>query len=202
MIKAIIFDLFNTLTTGKGHPEDVIIEKFNLKCNYAKVEKIVCGTLYKDQKSYLNTIIKELDLPNTEKTKKILLNIFKKDFSYKKINPEMIKLVKFLKTKKIKLAILSNILFPMYDIIQKNNLNKYFDEILYSYQYGLIKPNINFFKLALSKLNLKSDEVLMIGDSLNSDIKPAKLIGLNTIHFKNVEQLKTELLKFSINLSK
>lgn len=202
MIKAIIFDLFGTLTNGKGNPEKKIIKVFNLKHNYFYVVKFVCGTCFKDWDSYLGAIINGLNLPNTRETKKTLLNIFKQEFAKERINQEMVNQIKFLKSKKIKLGILSNIPNPIYDIIRKNNIQNYFDEILYSFNKGLIKPDPDFFDLMLSQLGVKCDETIMIGNSISSDIKPAKELGMNTIHFEDANQLKKELSSFSIDLVK
>jgi HAD superfamily hydrolase (TIGR01549 family) len=198
MIKAVIFDLFGTLTNGKCNPEEEIIKTFNLKPDISDVEKLVCGTYFKNWDSYLDIIIKILDLPDTNKTKGILLDIFKNDFAKEEINSEMINQIKILKSEGIKLGLLSNIPNPLYDIIRKNNLEDYFDEILYSFNECLIKPDLNFFNLILFQLNVKPSEVIMVGNSLRSDIEPAKKLGLNTIHFKDVIQLKKELVSFFV----
>ena len=50
----------------------------------------------------------------------------------------------------------------------------YFDDIFLSYEVGKLKINPDFFKEILNKLELKEDEVVMIGDSLQSDMKPAE----------------------------
>ncbi len=92
--------------------------------------------------------------------------------------------------------ILSNIPSPEYDIIRQNNLQNYFDEIVYSFDKGLVKPNLKLFNLVLSKLDAKCNEIIMIEDSLESDVEPARKLRLNTIHFKNVTQLKEELASF------
>lgn len=43
------------------------------------------------------------------------------------------------------------------------------------------KPRAEIFKMTLKKVNLQPDEVVHIGDSLNSDIKGASALGINTV---------------------
>ena len=82
-------------------------------------------------------------------------------------------------SKKYTLVVLTN----WYTDAQKgrlryHGLDKYFMNI-YGCEYG-IKPNKEFFDLARENDNY--DECVMIGDSLSSDINPAKALGMKTIY--------------------
>lgn len=82
-------------------------------------------------------------------------------------------------SKKYTLVVLTN----WYTDAQKgrlryHGLDKYFKNI-YGCEYG-IKPNKEFFDLA--RKNDNYDECVMIGDSLTSDINPAKALGMKTIY--------------------
>ena len=48
----------------------------------------------------------------------------------------------------------------------------------------IMKPSEKYFRYALKKLKLKPSEVVVIGDSLERDIIPAKKIGIKTFHIK------------------
>jgi HAD superfamily hydrolase (TIGR01450 family) len=43
------------------------------------------------------------------------------------------------------------------------------------------KPNPHLFRVALARLQMRPEEVAMVGDSLNSDVKGAQGVGLRTI---------------------
>ncbi len=47
-----------------------------------------------------------------------------------------------------------------------------------------MKPSEKYFRYALKKLKLKPSEIIVIGDSLERDIIPAKKIGIKTFHIK------------------
>lgn len=68
----------------------------------------------------------------------------------------------------------------------KLNLGKYMDFLVSSEEAGMEKPERGIFELALSKLNLKSEEVIMIGDSFDKDIKGAHNIGIKAYLIENV----------------
>lgn len=49
---------------------------------------------------------------------------------------------------------------------------------------GLSKPDARFFEYLLRKHDLKPEEVAMVGDRLDNDIIPAKLLGMPTVLVK------------------
>ena len=46
----------------------------------------------------------------------------------------------------------------------------------------------------------KPEEMLMIGDSLKDDVIPSKKLGINSIQFKSISQLKRDLKFFNIKV--
>ena len=53
------------------------------------------------------------------------------------------------------------------------NWKKYFDVVITSDDVGSMKPSRKFFDLAIEKLGLKPEEVLVVGDSYERDLNPA-----------------------------
>ncbi len=68
--------------------------------------------------------------------------------------------------------------------LQVLNLINYINLLVSSEEAGIEKPNEKIFSLALKKMRLDKDEVVMIGDSLDKDIKGAENLGIKAIHFK------------------
>ncbi|MEN8120065.1 MAG: YjjG family noncanonical pyrimidine nucleotidase [Bacteroidota bacterium] len=55
--------------------------------------------------------------------------------------------------------------------LHKTKLNKYFEHVIISEELGVAKPDRLFFEHTLNKINFyNKKEILIIGDSLNSDI--------------------------------
>jgi putative hydrolase of the HAD superfamily len=64
---------------------------------------------------------------------------------------------------------------------QKLDLSRYMDFLISSEEAGIEKPAAKMFELALQKLNLTAVDVIMIGDSMEKDIKGAEAFGIKTI---------------------
>ncbi|ABO35056.1 HAD superfamily (subfamily IA) hydrolase, TIGR02253 [Methanococcus maripaludis C5] len=60
-------------------------------------------------------------------------------------------------------------------------IHPFFDEVITSEEYGLGKPNIEFFNYGLKKINLKAEEVIYVGDRADKDMVPAKTVGMTTV---------------------
>ena len=56
-----------------------------------------------------------------------------------------------------------------------------FDVIVFSSDYGSIKPSSKLFRQAMGALNVDRSKIAFVGDSLERDIAGAKSIGLSTI---------------------
>jgi putative hydrolase of the HAD superfamily len=66
-------------------------------------------------------------------------------------------------------------------VLEKFDMNKYFDEIALSCDTGLLKSNKKSFSTILKKLKIKKTESIMVGDSMESDIKGAENAGIKAI---------------------
>ena len=64
--------------------------------------------------------------------------------------------------------------------LQLSGLRKYFTDLFVSDDIGYQKPDINYFKECLNRSVLATSEVLMVGDSLDSDIAGANITGIES----------------------
>jgi 2-haloacid dehalogenase len=69
---------------------------------------------------------------------------------------------------------------------------EHFDGIVVSGVEKLIKPNHAIYHLLLNRYNIKADESVFIDDNA-ANIKAAKELGFQTVHFVSPEQLREEL---------
>ena len=79
--------------------------------------------------------------------------------------------------------------------IKKSVISKYFKDIVISEEVGISKPNPEIFEHAINNLgDFSKSEILMIGDSLTSDIKGGINYNIDTCWFNpNSVENKTEL---------
>jgi ribonucleotide monophosphatase NagD (HAD superfamily) len=57
------------------------------------------------------------------------------------------------------------------------------------------KPNCEFFSLAINDMGVKKEEVLMVGDDIESDILGAKACLIKTVLVKTGKYKQNDLLK-------
>ncbi|HMN48397.1 MAG TPA: HAD family hydrolase [Ignavibacteriaceae bacterium] len=79
------------------------------------------------------------------------------------------------------LAVISNFYGNIETVLEELSLKKYFTSILDSAVVGIRKPDPKIFEIALDELGVNPIDAVMIGDSYNNDIVPAKAIGCKTI---------------------
>lgn len=82
---------------------------------------------------------------------------------------------------------------------KKFDYHKLFDTIMYSFQVGVSKPQKEAFELILSEMKASPEETLFIDNSLNNT-EAAKMLNINTILFKNPQQLRHELKNLNIKI--
>ena|SRR3989344_465225 len=187
MLKAIIFDLFGTLTTGNCNPEAEIIKQFHLNHKHSAVEKLVCGTQHKNYNDYFDKIINGLKLQKYPDRLLKLFEIFDEDHKKDQLLNGLEHVLREIKEMNLRLAILSNMPNDLYKILERHHLDYLFEAKIYSHEVGLVKPSKEIFEIALKKLNenqkvkIKSEEALMIGDSMGSDIRGAENVGIQTL---------------------
>jgi HAD superfamily hydrolase (TIGR01549 family) len=95
-----------------------------------------------------------------------------------KLKPESIGALEELR-KKYKLILVSNTDSISVDsVLEKYGLKKHFDSIYLSCDMGMLKSNPKMFEAILKKEGLTKDDVIMVGDSIESDLIPAEKVGI------------------------
>ena len=95
-------------------------------------------------------------------------------------------LLGFLKSKKIKTANITDLTAQIqFRKMVYFGLDNYFDFVVTSEESGEDKPSKKTFDLVLKKLSFDPEEIWMIGDDYEKDIKGAKNVGIKTLHYTN-----------------
>ena len=76
---------------------------------------------------------------------------------------------------------------------------KWFEDIVVSGVEKMRKPHENFFKLAINRWQIDTKTSIFIDDN-PANIKAAKTLGINAIHFISPEQLILDLKTYNISL--
>jgi putative hydrolase of the HAD superfamily len=104
---------------------------------------------------------------------------------------EMFDLAASLHEKGYKTAILSNTELPAVRFFHEQSYTM-FDLLVFSCIERMMKPQRRIYEITLERLGSKAGRTVFI-DDVRDYIRTAKLMGLKTILFENVEQVKGEL---------
>ncbi len=75
--------------------------------------------------------------------------------------------------------------------VMNSKIAEYIDDIIVSEEAGADKPNPKIFEILLERAGLKSEQVLMVGDSLDKDVLGARNAGIRAVWF-NQDGLKND----------
>jgi putative hydrolase of the HAD superfamily len=89
-----------------------------------------------------------------------------------------------LKNRGMKLAIVSNTIWPQYIIdeeMKRLRIDGFFDCVVTSYAFGTKKPYPEIFEHTLTKLGVEAAGAVFVGDSLKEDVAGASMVGMKTV---------------------
>lgn len=192
MLKAILFDLDNTLLDFSGFKRESALAaaKAIRKTGVALTEKELYARIFKvyDEKGieYQRTfgdVLYGLELTQHELERArqaAVIAYTKKKYECLKLRPKVIQVLSSLK-RKYKLSIVTDA--PREKAWQRlilAGLDGFFYPVVTYNDTLEHKPSLKPFELALHLLKVKPDEVLFVGDNPERDIIGAKKAGLNT----------------------
>ncbi len=187
-IKAIIFDAYGTLFDVNSAAEkcrNKIGDKWESFANYwrtTQLEYTWLRSLMSRHKDFwqitedsLNKSIKTFDIDPS--MKKELLDLYKVLSPFK----EVPKVLRTLKEKKFKLAILSNgNPSLLIELVKNNNLDNIFDDLFSIEEVGIYKPASIVYDIPVKKYQIQKDEVTFL--SANTwDVSGGGNYGYNSI---------------------
>ena len=109
-------------------------------------------------------------------------------------DPKMYALIEELKSKQVRVGLLSNINDRYVKLIRSFGFYEPFDPCLLSCEMGLEKPDPKTFELLLKTIALNAEDVVFIDDKAEN-VASAKKMGIDAIVFESEEQVRNELTK-------
>ena len=187
-IKAIIFDAYGTLFDVNSAAEkckDKIGDKWEDFANYwrtTQLEYTWLRSLMKRHKDFLeiteDSLDKSMKAFNIDSSMKgELLNLYKVLSPFKEVQ----EVLKTLKEKKLKLAILSNGTPSLLnELVKSNKLDNLFDDLFSIEQVGVYKPDSKVYDMPIKKYQIQKNEVAFL--SANTwDVSGGGNYGYNSI---------------------
>ncbi|MGV8162453.1 MAG: HAD family hydrolase [Candidatus Nanoarchaeia archaeon] len=185
MTKAIIFDLWGTVVETGVVPSPSRQVKYFLRVQQSFPDFIVAfehsfmTKKFNSLQEAFEQVVNDFNLKIPPFVYEKLVGTWNKNVILSKMFPDVEEVLKELRNRGYKLYLLANTdEFSFSQVNEKFKLNELFDKVYPSYETGLLKANPEAFKHILVDNNLTEEEVLMVGDSVDSDIKSAEKAGL------------------------
>ena len=109
-------------------------------------------------------------------------------------NPVMVAWQVAVKERGLLTAILSNISDNVLESVEREfDWIHRFDVLVWSYQFGAVKPDPSIYRHTLAELGTQPEETLFIDDK-RPNVEAARALGIQAIEYSSVERLREELI--------
>lgn len=205
MIKAILFDLDNTLldfNKGEYDALKVIYNDLNIPYNEDTINLFIKHSNYcwrELEKNNMNLkecrcnrwiyFLNELNIKDIDIDK--IVDKFSIELSkgHYLMDNALLTLTRL--SKKYKIYIITNgVSFIQHRRIKESKIEDFIDGIYISEEIGHYKPNKEYFDYVLNDIGLSNKEVIVVGDSLTSDILGANNSNIDSILLDNNDNFK------------
>lgn len=195
--KAVIFDLFHTLTSANSvnapgrETADILgvsQEQWNAQIfNYSN-DRLTGKN--KDAYEIVREMAHVINPAITEDTIKEATESRVRRFNYALINidPKVQEVLKKVEKLNILMGLLSNADVQEVSAWDQSPIKYLFDSVVFSCDVGFVKPQAEIYEISLKQLGVKPDEVLFVGDGGCDELKGAQEVGIKTV-------LMTEFIK-------
>lgn len=189
MIKAVIFDMYETLITHYNCPlyfgaqmaadAGIPVEKFQPLWRSTEAERTVGNMTFED---VVTKILEENNCYSEEVLKTITdKRTAVKEECFKHLHEEIIPMLEALKERGIKVGLISNCFSEEAIVIRKSILFPYFDGVCLSYEQGVQKPDKEIYRRCMEQLDVSPKECVYVGDGGSFELETAREIGMTAV---------------------
>ena len=133
-----------------------------------------------------------------EATAREALRLFQQEWSTKRhaerggieLRPGIGELLKRLHARGLLLGLAANQPARIIDELDRHGLGELFAHREVSGHHGYRKPDVRLFLRACEDLGVEPQECIMVGDRIDNDIFPARLLGMRTVLFRTGRHIK------------
>ena len=188
LIKAVIFDMFETLIThyrcplyfGAQMAADAGIPevRFQTLWRATETDRSV-GNIHFEE--VIEMILKENQCYDKVVFNKMIeKRISTKEACFLNLHSEIIPMLEALKEKEIRIGLISNCFSEEAEVIRRSSLFPYFDKICLSFEEKIQKPDEEIYRRCMDRLEVKPKECIYIGDGGSQELETARKLGMKT----------------------
>lgn len=189
MIKAVIFDMFETLVTlftGRTYFSEHIAADLNQpidafrKCWHETEKDRTLGKYSMEEG--LTITLKNLGAWSPENVQLVCRKRREAlGDTFNDIPPESLWLLQTLREKGLKTGLITNTFSDERDMILASPLYPLFDAAMISYEQGILKPDPEIYRRAMRALDVTPEECLYVGDGGSHELTGARSLGMQAV---------------------
>lgn len=189
MIKAVIFDMYETLVShykcplyfGSEMAQDAGIPKENFFHLWRGLDyERTIGKL--ELEELLERVLKENNCYCEELLNKLIeKRVATKEECFRHLHTEILSMLARLKERGLLVGLISNCYTEEAKVIRESELFPFFDGVYLSCELGIAKPDVAIFERCMSELSVKPEECLYIGDGGSRELETADELGMKAV---------------------
>jgi putative hydrolase of the HAD superfamily len=185
-MRAVIFDLFFTLVnpldgTTENEYRILGMDRADFeRRNAADYEVRACGGI-RDPYEMMDHILRGLDIPPERVRRAVEARLNRIRGAILGVEAAKIGFLKKIRQAGFKTALVSNADITDVYYWQESPLCPLFDQTLFSYYEGLLKPDPRIYRLALRRLGLSPEVCFFVGDGGHGELRGAREAGITTV---------------------
>lgn len=195
MVRAIFFDLFETLITEFANGKRISNRKYDYKAllgmdnAFFKQEwGLRSDRRMRGQYANFHAVITEILTEHNLTCSSAALDqlhqerVQEKFIPFQQIDPRMYAMLEALKDRGLQLGLISNCTEEEVMGWKSSELATYFDSVIFSYDAAMAKPDTAIYQLGCSQLGVKPEEAVFVGDGGSNELEGAARAGMKPLH--------------------
>jgi putative hydrolase of the HAD superfamily len=189
MIKAVIFDMYETLATlytsdaymGKQIAEDMQLSEHTFReiWDPSEADRTLGKRTFED-------VIAEVLKTHHRYTPALFEQIISRRKTaasqcFQHLHPEILPMLAALKRANIQVGLITNCYFEEKRAIENSVLYGFFDTACMSCDQGMKKPDVRIFQTCLEQLSVLPTECLYVGDGGSEELETARMLGMHPL---------------------
>ncbi len=186
--KVLVFDLWGTVVETGVKPSPSRQVKYFLRVRESFSDFVLAfehsfmTRKFESLKQGFEHVVKDFNLRIPDFVYDKLIGMWNKNVILSELYEEIQEVFGALREDGYKLVLLANVdQFSFEQLEHKHKLSELFDAMYLSFETGLLKVNSESFDKIVKDFGVKKDEVLMVGDSIHSDMEAAEKAGIDGI---------------------
>lgn len=179
VIKAVVFDLYNTLVCDSGISP---LRKLFSQLGFNVEESIVARRIVMTEKLESFEAMVERLKPGAQVDITECNLLLERAIASTMVYSEVKSVLAELKKRGLAIGLISNLSANYRRPFFELGLADYFDQTIFSFEFGSVKPDPLIYKHMISLLGLRPEEIIMTGDQISKDVEAPRIAGMQAVH--------------------